>query len=177
MSVKNAPTIVIFAGPNGAGKTTFSEAWLDDQELVFHFINADEFARDLDTSISKSSRDRTAGKLFLKAIDDLVSKKESFAIETTLASLIYERKIKDWQSIGYRIILIYLKLPDIEASIQRVKNRVRNGGHNIPEDVIRRRFTKSQHYLKNIYIPLVDEWYIWKSDHGSYELLDEGERK
>lgn len=169
--------IVIFAGPNGAGKTTFSEYWLEDQDLVSVFVNADEFAQKLDPKLSETIRNRQAAKLMLKAIKDLTQKQESFALETTLASLTYARHIKDWQSIGYHVLLIYLALPNVEASLARVRSRVALGGHDIPEDIIRRRFTKSLDYLHNIYLSLVDEWYIYENLDRGHKILDQGIKK
>lgn len=168
--------IVIFAGPNGVGKTTFSEFWLEDQDIVTAFVNADEFARQLEKVVSDNERHMQAARLMLKAMDDLTQLRRSFAFETTLASLTYEKRIKFWQEIGYHVILIYLTLPTVEACIARVKKRVKQGGHDIPEDVIRRRFTKSRYYLEQIYTPLVDEWYIYESRNDKYVLLSEGIR-
>ncbi|MGI8525663.1 MAG: hypothetical protein ACR2K5_05705 [Pseudolabrys sp.] len=90
--------------------------------------------------------------------------------ETTLATLTYARKVPLWQSQGYTVVLIYLRLPDVEQSIMRVKRRVEAGGHGIPENVIRRRYTKSLRYLEQIYKSLVDEWYIWDSLEADFKF-------
>jgi predicted ABC-type ATPase len=100
--------------------------------------------------------------------------------ETTLASLTYARKIAAWQKRGYNVALIYLRLPNVEASLARVRRRVSAGGHNVPEAVIRQRFGKSLDYFENLYKPLVDEWYVWDSREGEFllsEAWDENEQE
>ena len=92
--------------------------------------------------------------------------------ETTLASLSYARKIPEWQQQGYHISLIYLRLPSVGASIARVQKRVAAGGHDIPEETIRRRFDRSLEYLETRYKPVVDEWYIWNSLEGDFQLVE-----
>jgi predicted ABC-type ATPase len=96
----------------------------------------------------------------------LADTQKEFMFETTLASLGYAQKIPTWQMRGYSIALIYLRLPSIERSIERVRKRVEAGGHSIPEDVIRKRFAKSLDYFENLYKPIVDEWYVWNSLEG-----------
>ena len=156
------PQIIIIAGPNGAGKTSFAEEYYLGTQTEYKFVNADEIARELTSlELTDSVRDMRAGREMLTRIDALVKSNSDFILETTLASLSYARKIPDWQKQGYQVSLIYLRLPSVEHSIERVARRVKNGGHNIPENIIRRRFTKSLEYLGNIYKPIVDEWYIW----------------
>ncbi|WP_210191602.1 MULTISPECIES: hypothetical protein [Rhodomicrobium] len=93
-------------------------------------------------------------------------------LETTLASLTYATKIPKWRQAGYSVALIYLRLPNVETSIERVRRRVAAGGHDIPEGVIRKRFAKSLDYLERIYKPLVDEWYIWDSLEGDFARVE-----
>lgn len=95
--------------------------------------------------------------------------------ETTLASLTYARKVRRWREIGFRIGLIYLRLPSVEVSIERVQKRVSSGGHGIPESVIRSRFAKSLRYLEHLYKPLVDEWNVWDSVEGGFRLAQSWE--
>jgi predicted ABC-type ATPase len=92
--------------------------------------------------------------------------------ETTLASLTYARKIPAWRRRGYRAALIYLRLSSVEMSIERVRRRVAQGGHDIPEGVIRQRFVKSADYLEKYYKPIVDEWYIWDSLEGEFRQAE-----
>jgi predicted ABC-type ATPase len=108
----------------------------------------------------------------LERIEAQVSANADFVVETTLASLTYAAKIPGWRHVGYRINLIYLRLPTAEASIARVARRVAAGGHDIPETVIRRRFAKSLRYLETRYKPAVDEWYVWDSLEGTFSLAE-----
>jgi predicted ABC-type ATPase len=108
----------------------------------------------------------------LERINAAVEARKELMLETTLASLTYAKKIPKWQQAGYSIALIYLRLPSVEQSIERVRRRVEAGGHDIPEGVIRTRFAKSRDYLGRIYKPIVDEWYIWDSLEGDFSLAE-----
>jgi predicted ABC-type ATPase len=108
----------------------------------------------------------------LGQIDELVAARTEFMFETTLASLSYAQKIPAWKKAGYSVALIYLRLPDVEASIARVRRRVEAGGHNIPEAVIRKRFAKSARYFETLYKPIVDEWYVWESLEGDFQIVE-----
>lgn len=165
------PEIIIIAGPNGAGKTSFAKEYLTAERLGFTFVNADEIARGVSTaSLTRTQVDLAAARAMLMQVDALIAKQLNLVIETTLASLTYAAKIPTWRNSGYRIVLFYLRLPSVEASIARVARRVAAGGHDIPGDVIRRRFAKSLNYLEVRYKPIVDEWYIWDSLEGSFAL-------
>ena len=163
--------IIIVAGPNGAGKTSFATEYLPAAREGLFFINADEIARELaDLSRSRSQLDLRAGREMLLRIEVLVRTRTEFMFETTLASLTYARKIPIWQAQGYTVALIYLRLPSVEHSIERVRRRVAAGGHDVPEDIIRQRFARSVDYLESLYKPIVDEWYIWDSLEGEFRL-------
>ena len=152
------PEIIIIAGPNGAGKTSFAREYLTTERAGFAFINADEIARTIAApTLAQAQIDMRAARAMLDQIDAFISADSDFVIETTLASLTYATKIPVWQRAGYRVILFYLRLPNVEASIERVRRRVAAGGHDILEDVIRRRFAKSLNYLDSRYKPIVDE--------------------
>jgi predicted ABC-type ATPase len=157
------PDLIIIAGPNGAGKTTFANRFLNDRPDL-RFVNADEIERSLpERDHSSTERNIRAGRVMLEMIDALTESRASFVIETTLASLTYAVKIPEWRAAGYSVQLIYLRLPNADASVARVAKRVALGGHDIPERDIRRRFTRSLDYLESRYKPIVDEWYIWES--------------
>jgi predicted ABC-type ATPase len=135
------------------------------------FVNADEIARGLSAEpLSPAHRDLRAGRLMLQEIDRLVSINAEFMFETTLASLTYATRIPQWQANGYHVGLVYLRLPNVDASIERVRRRVAAGGHNIPENIVRRRFARSLECLEQRYKPLVDEWYIYDSLEGDFKL-------
>jgi predicted ABC-type ATPase len=170
------PELVIIAGPNGAGKTTFAREYLSKEGAGLEFINADEIARiSMLEPGANNLPDIRAGRIMLDRIDALVNASASLVIETTLASLTYARKIPRWRDRGYMVSLVYLRLPSVDESIARVRKRVEAGGHNIPEDVIRRRFSKSIVYFESIYKPVVDSWYIWESREGSFVQLASSE--
>jgi predicted ABC-type ATPase len=165
--------IIILAGPNGAGKTTFANEYLPAAEEDLAFVNADEIARELDLGeLPQRQRDIIAARLMLEEIDRLAAAQKEFMFETTLATRTYARKIPLWKAAGYNVSLLYLRLPDVERSILRVRTRLEAGGHGIPEDVIRRRYEKSLRYLEEIYKPLVDEWYIWDSLEAEFTLAE-----
>jgi predicted ABC-type ATPase len=165
--------IIILAGPNGAGKTTFANEYLPAAEEDLAFVNADEIARELDLGeLPQGQRDMVAARLMLEEIDRLVAAQKELMFETTLATRTYARKIPLWKAAGYNVSLLYLRLPNAEHSILRVRRRLEAGGHGIPEDVIRRRHEKSLRYLEEIYKPLVDEWYIWDSLEAEFTLTE-----
>lgn len=162
--------IIIIAGPNGAGKTTFANEFLPSAEGLV-FVNADEIARSLASEpLSPTQGDLRAGRLMLQEIERLVQERAEFMFETTLASLTYAARIPDWRANGYHVGLVYLRLPNAEASIARVQRRVAAGGHDIPENVIWRRFTRSLECLEQRYKPIVDEWYVYDSLEGDFKL-------
>ena len=163
--------IIIVAGPNGAGKTSFANIYLPDERQRFVYINADEIAREPPYApMRETGRNLQAGREMLARIDATTNVGLDLMFETTLATLVHAKKIPRWQSLRYRVSLIYLQLPDVEASIRRVSHRVAGGGHNIPEATIRRRFALSLEYLNDLYKPIVDEWYVWDSLEGDFRL-------
>ena len=149
--------IIMIAGPNGAGKTTFARSFLPQEAQCQRFINADLIAAGLSPFAPEAAALR-AGRLMLAEIDDCVRKGESFAFETTLAGLAYLGRIQQWRTAGYHVSLFFLRLPDAEAAIARVAERVLQGGHHIPEDVIRRRFAAGLRNFENAYKSAVDAW-------------------
>lgn len=158
-----APEMVIIAGPNGAGKSTFARFVLP---VEMPFINADEIAKTLPQV--QSNRDIAAGRLLLQRMDDLATAKRSFALETTLASRTLAPRITRLKQNGYRFTLIFLYLPDVEMAIARVFERVQRGGHDIPEDTIRRRYTAGLENLVNLYLPFADTWQIYANVMPAY---------
>ena len=152
--------ILIIAGPNGAGKTTLALAYLRIEAQGLPFLNADMIAVGLAPFGSRHS-DIVAGRLMLEEIDRLADEGRSFAFETTLAGRGYLRRIDRWRREGYRVDLLFLSLPSAEDAIERVRRRVRQGGHNIPEDVIRRRFRAGLENLRSHYAARVDRWILY----------------
>ncbi len=162
----------IIAGPNGAGKTTFAKAFLPEEASCLNYVNADLIAEGL-SPFKPEAVALEAGKLLLKKIDNLVEKKESFAFETTLSGLNYIRRIEKWKKLGYEIILYFLKLPNEEMAVQRVKLRVAEGGHNVPENVIKRRYKKGWYNFQNYYKHSVNAWVVFDNSGEVPLILEE----
>ena len=139
--------IIIIAGPNGAGKTTFARSFLPEEAQCTRFINADLIAAGL-SPFAPEAEALKAGRLMLEEIAGCVRRGESFAFETTLAGFSYLARIRQWRAKGYHVSLFFLCLPDAETAIARVAERVRQGGHDIPAEVIRRRFTAGLRLLR-----------------------------
>ena len=164
----------IMAGPNGAGKTTFAYEFLPIEAECLNFINADLIAKGL-SPFQPEKMAIEAGKLMIQRIDECVKNNESFAFETTFSGKGYERKIRKWKSQGYEIIIYFLKLPSVDLAIERVRFRVSQGGHNIPEDIIRRRFDKSWKNFQEIYKQLANSWSVFDTSGKLPVILEESE--
>jgi len=154
-----AKHIYVLAGPNGAGKTTFAREYLPVETQCLTFVNADLIASGLSPFRPELAALR-AGRLMLEMIGQHVERGETFAFETTLASRSFAKSIPIWQRLGYAVTIYYLALPAVEHALERVAMRVRQGGHDVPEDVVRRRFVASRKNFEEIYKPLVDRWLL-----------------
>ena len=152
--------IIILAGPNGAGKTTFARSFLPEEAGLPRFINADAIAAGLAAFAPETAAIR-AGRLMLQEIDRCAMRGESFAFETTLAGLGWLARIARWREQGYRVSLYFLSLPNVEIAVERVAERVQQGGHDIPEAVIRRRFASGLENFKRHYKLAVSEWMLY----------------
>lgn len=167
--------VVIIAGPNGAGKTTFAREFLPNEADLPTFINADLIAAGLNPFRPEDSAFR-AGRLMLEMIDYYAEHGESFAFETTLSGRMYADRIRDWQRRDYFVTLFFLSLSTPELAIARVKQRVCEGGHSIPEDVIRRRYEAGLQNFSQIYKDLVDEWLHFDNSGAQPVIIDIGQR-
>ncbi|MYA77972.1 MAG: AAA family ATPase [Gemmatimonadetes bacterium] len=164
--------IFVIAGPNGAGKTTFATEFLPNEADCPIFVNADLIATGLNP-FHPSKITVKAGRLMLRQIYEHVQKGESFAFETTLSGRSYTRWIPRWREQGYRVKLFFLCLPNPETAIARVAQRVSEGGHGVPEAIIRRRFDAGWDNFVNIYRDLVDEWALYDNSGEEPKLLKE----
>lgn len=171
MGITTKPRVLIIAGPNGAGKTTFAREFLPHEADCPVFINADLIAAGL-SPFDPSSAAIAAGRLMLREIDKRGSGNASFALETTLSGLTYARMIPTWQKSGFKVYLIFLSLKSADDAVNRVAQRVRQGGHDIPEGTIRRRFLKGMENFRSVYSPLVDGWALYDSSGDTPVLLD-----
>ena len=165
--------ILIIAGPNGAGKTTFATEFLPNEGDCPTFINADLIAAGLNPFQSERSAVQ-AGRIMLQMMGDYVERGESFAFETTLSGRGYARLIPRWQAQGYWVRLCFLRLPTADMAISRVRNRVREGGHNVEEDVVRRRFDAGWRNFQLIYRDTVDEWALYDASGSFPRVIEEG---
>lgn len=159
----------IIAGCNGAGKTTASHTVLPEILDCQEFVNADNIAKGL-SPFQPESVAVEAGRIMLERIENLLRKGESFAIETTLATKIYRKKILLARQQGYEITLLFFWLQSAEMAKQRVATRVSEGGHNIPTDVIERRYKSGIKNLFEIYLPIVDKGFIFDNSNGDHKL-------
>jgi predicted ABC-type ATPase len=172
------PALYIIAGPNGAGKTTAAYSLLPDVFKTVEFVNADEIARGL-SPLNIESVAFQAGRIMLERLAHLISEKKSFAFETTLSGLAYLKFIQQARLGGYDIVFFFVWLDSKELAKERVASRVTKGGHNIPADVIERRYAKG---IKNFtkYSEESDEWYLYDNSGSEYVLLAksiEGEKE
>ena len=170
-----AKHLYIIGGPNGAGKTTASYSVLPKILECREFVNADEIARGL-SPFNPESVAIEAGRLMLSRIAELLRRNESFSIETTLATRSYFRLIKQAHRQGYDVTLLYFWLRTPEQAIERVAERVSKGGHNIPSDVIRRRYQEGIDNLFHIYMPIVDTWVLVNNSMTPRSIVATGGR-
>lgn len=165
--------IIIIAGPNGAGKTTFARDYLLREGDCPNFVNVDLIAAGLSPFNPERAAIR-AGRIMLAEIQRRVRKGESFAFETTLSGHGYARLIPQWRRDGYRVRLIFLSLDHPETAIARVAARVKQGGHNVASAVVRRRFESGLRNFQEIYIHLVDRWWVYDNSGNVAMLISSG---
>jgi predicted ABC-type ATPase len=157
----DVPTICVLGGCNGAGKTTLAWEFLPRLGLM-RFLNADEIARGL-SPLDSSLTAFKAGRLVVEEFRNLVRAGASFALESTLSGRTWLALLKQAKSKGYRFILHYLVINSASQAVERVRLRVLQGGHHVPEEDIRRRFDRSLRHFLEDYLPLADEWGVWEN--------------
>ncbi len=160
------PHLYLIAGPNGAGKTTFASRFLPEFVSVRQFVNADLIAAGV-SPFAPESAAIEAGRLMLQRIDALARQRTDFGIETTLASKILQTRLRALKAASYQIHLAYLWLASPELAVARVRERVQRGGHNVPEVTIRRRYFSGLRNFFEVYMSLVDDWFIYDNSHTS----------
>ncbi|MEP3478127.1 MAG: zeta toxin family protein [Fuerstiella sp.] len=169
-SATHQPTVYVVAGPNGAGKTTFATEFLPRFVECRNFLNADLIAAGL-SPFNPESQNIRAARLLLERIRELAHVGQDFGFETTLSGRSYVRLLKKLRAQGYRIELFFLWLPTANMAITRVAERVRKGGHNIPEPVVRRRFQLGLHNLFYLYLSIVDDCWLFDGSSLSPQPL------
>lgn len=161
--------LYIIAGPNGSGKTTFAKRFLPDHADCTLFINADLIAQGL-SPFSPVVAAMKAGRLVLKEIEEMSTKGVSFAFETTLFGKTYLSLLNKLKNKGYRIHLFFLWIPSSSLALERIKDRVAGGGHDVPAVDVRRRFRRSIENFFKVYEPLLDTWMLYDNS-GAEPLL------
>jgi predicted ABC-type ATPase len=166
------PQVYVIAGPNGAGKTTFAKEFLPRYADCPIFINADTIARGL-SGFSPDAVALKAGRILLEQIDDYAAKRVDFAFETTLAGVTYLSRLKRFRKGGYRAHLFFLWIPDVRLALARVAGRVKMGGHDIAEEVVKRRFHKGIRNFLRHYREAVDSWMLFDNSGSIPRLIAE----
>ena len=167
----HSPQCIIIAGPNGAGKTTFAKQFLAQEVNVIHFVNADLIAAGL-SPLRPELAQIAAGRLFLNEVKKLAQERVDFAFETTLSGHAHLRFLKKWKAEGYFIKIIYLRINSPELSLDRIATRVTQGGHDVPREVVLRRFDRSWNNFLNLYREIADEWAIYENSLNAFQLLE-----
>ena len=162
--------VVIIAGPNGAGKSTLAPILLRETFGVLEYVNADPIALGL-SAFDSASVSFEAGRIMMARLRDLAKHRKNFAFEATLASRSYASWIKGLRGSRYKFHLVFLWLRSIELAIQRVEERVRSGGHSVPDEVIRRRYDRGLANFFKLYQPLADTWAAYDNSGSGAPLL------
>ncbi|HVI47165.1 MAG TPA: zeta toxin family protein [Chitinophaga sp.] len=167
------PDLYIIAGCNGAGKTTASYIVLPEILNCREFVNADNIAAGLSPFYPESVAVE-AGRMMLQRIHHLIDEQVDFAFETTLSTRSYASLIKKVKEDGYKVTLLFFWLSSPDFAKKRVADRVAEGGHNIPPEVIKRRYYRGLPNLIKIYIPLCDAWTVVDNMNGIPEVIASG---
>jgi predicted ABC-type ATPase len=164
------PQVIIIAGPNGAGKTTLAPFLLRDTLGILEYVNADPIAFGL-SGFDPASVAFEAGRVMLRRLHELATQRKTFAFETTLAAKSYASWIQKLRDDGYALQLVFLWLRSPDLAVQRVRERVRAGGHHVAEEVIRRRYAGGLRNFCRLYRPLADTWAVYDNSDSPYPVL------
>ena len=167
--IESSSQIIVIAGPNGAGKTTLAPSLLRDWLGLLEYVNADAIAQGL-SAFQPEEVAFKAGRVMLGRLRELATKGENFAFETTLATRSYAPWLRELCQQGYRLHISFVWLRSPEMAIQRVRDRVVTGGHDIPEETIRRRYVKGVRNFFALYRPLASSWIVYDNSSLSQPL-------
>lgn len=164
------PLCLIFAGPNGAGKSTLALRMLREGKRFRTFVNADVIAQGLDGQGTEAVAVQ-AGRIMLDRLDELVEERRDFAFETTLSGLGWRRNIRQWRGEGaYRISLVFIHIESPQQAIERVRQRVEEGGHFVPDAAVTRRYNKAHRNFFRVYAGMVDDWTLVDNRAGQFRM-------
>lgn len=169
------PKLYIISGCNGSGKTTASYTLLPDLLNCREFVNSDEFAKSF-SPFDPGAASVTASRYMLMKINYLLDRKSDFAVETTLATRSLLQIVLQAKRLGYETTVLYFWLNSPELAIERVRDRVVSGGHNIPDAVVRRRYVMGLQYLFDYYIPEMDRWILADNSKPPFSVVAEGSK-
>ena len=167
--------VLVIGGPNGAGKTTFATEYLPLMGPAVPFVNCDAIAAQLNPDAPDAAA-QEAGRIALRRMESYAVQRRDFAFETTLSGRAYVRRLIKWRERGYRIGMVYLRLPSADHVVRRVAQRVSEGGHDIPEPVARRRFERSWSNFVELYRPVADEWQVYDTSGRPPTIVATSER-
>lgn len=168
------PELIVVAGPNGAGKSTAARVLLPQSLGIKQFVNADNIALGL-SPFAPETAEFLAGRVMIQRVRELLDARESFGIESTLAGRRYLTLLQQAREVGFSINIIYLWLCSADLAVSRVADRVRQGGHGIPEDTIRRRYDRSLVNFFDRYRPLADAWTVCDNSGQKIVIVSQGE--
>lgn len=167
------PHCLVLGGPNGAGKSTLAPVLLSRAVGVRHFVNADVIARGL-SGFAPEAVALEAGKTMLRRLDELVARRESFAFESTLSARSFAPWLQKIRASGYHVAIVFVWIANADLAVARVHERVRLGGHGLPEADIRRRYARCTMNFTSLYIPCADGWEVYDNTSPPPRLIASG---
>jgi predicted ABC-type ATPase len=166
----NHKNVYIIAGPNGSGKTTFAREFLPNYAKCPNFVNADLIAQGLSPFLPRQVAIK-AGKLVLQQIKEFMDRNVDFGFETTLSGKTHIKLFQSLKEKGYKLHLFFLWIPTSELALARIKDRVAEGGHDVPVEDVKRRFKRSTEKFFKEYRPLVDKWVLFNNEGAPPQII------